>query len=153
MNQLCKSSQGVCAAREQIPEHQPSRGGADLAQPCSPGDTAGNAQHRTAESLLKVGSLHRNGPLLMLRAERSLEATPKKNLAPLAIGMQLKSFLERRGICEMMFELWAPPHVAFLHIAWLTKPVPDAKEDQKPLDVLPQASAGQRYGSPRSPRE
>lgn len=89
----------------------------------------------------------------MLRAERSLEATPKKNPAPLAIGMQLKSFLERRGICEMAFELWAPPHVAFLHIAWSTKPVPDAKEDQKPLDVLSQASAGQRYGSPRSPRE
>lgn len=53
----------------------------------------------------------------------------------------------------MAFELWAPPHVAFLHIAWLSKPVPDAKEDQKPSDVLPQASAGQRYGSPRSPRE
>lgn len=114
-------------------------------------DTAGNAQHRTAESLLKVGSLHWNGPLLMLHAERSLEATPKKNPAPLA--MQLKSFLERRGICEMAFELWAPPHLAFLHIAWSTKPVLDAKEDQKPLDVLPQASAGQRYRSPRSPRE
>lgn len=36
------------------------------------------------------------------------------------------------------FEWWALPPVVFLHTAWLTKPIPEAKAEQNLLDEPPQ---------------
>lgn len=40
------------------------------------------------------------------------------------------------------FELWALLTVVFLHTAWLTKPIPEAKAEQNLLDELPQGVGG-----------
>jgi len=89
----------------------------------------------------------------MLFAERSLEVAPNKFLPHLLLGHNLEVLWTEVAICKAAFELWALPPGAFLHIAWLTKPIPDAKEEQKILDGLSRASGGQRSGSAQSPSE
>lgn len=86
-------------------------------------------------------------------AERSLEVAPNEFLPHLLLGHNSEVLWPEDATCKTAFELWAPPPVAFLHIIWLTKPIPEAKEEQKLLDGLSQASGGQRNGSPQSLRE
>lgn len=149
LNQLCKFSQGFHATRERAnPCKLTLR---SLQQSWPLGDTAGNAQHRTTETFLNVGPPHWNRPFLVLLAERSLEVAPNRFLPHLLLGHSQVLWTEE-AICKTAFELWTLPPVALLHIAWLTKPIPDAKEEQKLLDGLCQASGDQRNGSPQSPQ-
>lgn len=67
----------------------------------------------------------------MLFAERSLEVAPNKFLPHLLLGHDLEVLWTEEAIRKTGFELWALPPVAFLHIPCLTKPIPDAKEEQK----------------------
>lgn len=67
----------------------------------------------------------------MLFAERSLEVAPNKFLPHFLLGHDLEVLWTEEAIRKTAFELWALPPVAFLHIPWLTKPIPDAKEELK----------------------